>query len=79
MRNEIQSLKKNQTWTLVNPPQDKRILDTKWIFKTKANVAKEVERYKARLVVRGCSQITGVDYNEVYSPVDITQLGYYLL
>lgn len=66
---EKKSLIDNNTWTLATLPQGKKTLDTKWVFKTKKNSSGEVERYKARLVVRGCKQTEGIDYNETYSPV----------
>lgn len=44
---EIQSLKENDTWKAVSPPRNKRILDTKWVLKTKINASGEIERYKA--------------------------------
>lgn len=69
MEEERDSLAKNGTWTLTDLPRDKRALDTKWIFKTKQDDAGRITRHKARLVVRGCSQIEGIDYSETYSPV----------
>lgn len=69
MEEERDSLAKNGTWTLVDLPKDKRALDTKWVFKTKRDVIGQIKCYEARLVVRGCSQIEGIDYNETYSPV----------
>lgn len=63
---EKNSLEENKTWKLVNESEvkDKKILSNKWIFKIK-----EDGRYKARLVVRGCEQIYGMDFNETFSPV----------
>lgn len=35
----------------------------------KTNSDSSVERYKARLVIKGFSQVKGVNYNETYAPV----------
>lgn len=69
MDEEYDSLMKNETWSLVDLSKGKRVLACKWVFKTKTNEKEEVIRYKARLVVKGCVQRKGADYNEVYSPV----------
>lgn len=69
MREEIQALEENRTWNLTTLPKDRRAIRNKWVFKTKRRADGTVERYKARLVVKGCSQRPGIDYDEVYSPV----------
>lgn len=69
MEEERASLKKNKTWELVNQPANKKILKTRWVFKKKYNDHDNSIEYKARLVVKGCAQIAGIDYEETYSPV----------
>lgn len=69
MVEEYESLKKNNTWTLVEAPRDKKILNTKWVFKKEINQTEKSIRYKARLVVKGCAQTAGIDYKEIYSLV----------
>lgn len=69
MKEEYNSLIKNQTWTLVNRPSGRKPIDCKWIFKTKRNTDGSVHKYKARLVARGFSQRKGIDYKDTYSPV----------
>ena len=39
------------------------------VFRIKKNSAGEIEKYKARLVARGFTQIYGIDYYETYAPV----------
>ncbi|GKE86311.1 putative RNA-directed DNA polymerase, partial [Tanacetum coccineum] len=65
---EMVSLEKNQTCSLVRLPARKKALQRLWIFKVKEEQNGK-KRYKARLVVKGFQQIRGVDYNEIFSPV----------
>ena len=69
MNDEIESLKAHGVWELVESPKDSKIVDSKWVFKTKRDVNGEFERCKARLVAQGCSQHFGQDYDETFSPV----------
>ena len=70
MKEEMESLHKNHTWDLVMPPKDKKIVGCKWIYKKKGETSSiEGEKYKTRLVAKGYSQVEGVDYNDVFSPV----------
>ncbi|KAF0693150.1 Aste57867_15847 [Aphanomyces stellatus] len=44
-------------------------LKTTWVFRVKENSDGTIERFKARLVVKGCLQVNGLDYDEVFAPV----------
>nr|GEV41487.1 putative RNA-directed DNA polymerase [Tanacetum cinerariifolium] len=66
---EIKSIEKNNTWSLVEFPKGAKTVGVKWIYKTKLNENGELQKYKARLVAKGYSQRYGVDYLEVYAPV----------
>lgn len=67
MQNEYNSLKECGTWELTDLPPGKRAISCKWVFLTKKR--QNGERYKARLVARGCEQRYGIDFEEVYAPV----------
>lgn len=69
MQEELEALKRNTTWKLVKPPRNAKILDNKWVLKTKNNPDGSAERFKARLVARGFKQKKGQDYDEIFSPV----------
>lgn len=69
MKNEYDALIENGTWELVDLPPGKKSLDSKWVFKTKRNEHGQVSQYKARLVIKGCAQRKGIDFEETYSPV----------
>lgn len=69
MEEEIQALRRNNTWTLVPRPQNKRTVKNKWVFKAKLKPDGKIDRYKARLVAKGFSQIPNIDFKETYAPV----------
>ena len=68
MKEEMNSLEKNQTWVLAKLPEGKKALQNKWVYCAKEEHDGK-ERYKARLVVKGFQQLRGIDYTEVFSPV----------
>jgi Reverse transcriptase (RNA-dependent DNA polymerase) len=66
---EHQALLENQTWDLVPLPPGRKAIKSKWIFKVKYKSDGNVEKFKSRLVILGCMQKSGLDYNEVFAPV----------
>jgi len=67
MDNEIQALKKNDTWDLVPHPINHNAVGCRGIFKTKLYVNGSIERHKAHLVANGFSQIHGLDFEDTFS------------
>ena len=69
MKTEMESLKINDVWELVELPEDRKVIGSKWVFRVKTDADGKVETHKARLVAQGFSQTFGDDYDETFSPV----------
>ena len=52
MKEEIEKIEKNKTWTLVPRLVDKNMIGTKWVFKKKLDENGEITRNKAILVCK---------------------------
>lgn len=69
MVDEMASLYKNEAWDLAELPAEREPIGSKWVFKKKTNAEGKVEKYKARLVAKGYSQVSGIDFGDIFSPV----------
>jgi hypothetical protein len=69
MDREMQSLERANTWTTISRPPGKNLVGCKWVFRLKRKADGSIDKYKARLVARGFTQVYGVDYYDTYSPV----------
>ncbi|GJR51587.1 putative ribonuclease H-like domain-containing protein [Tanacetum coccineum] len=65
MQEELLQFELQKVWTLVDLPNGKRAIGTKWVFKNKKDKRLIVVRNKARLVAQGYTQEEGIDYDEM--------------
>ncbi|GKA98558.1 retrovirus-related pol polyprotein from transposon TNT 1-94 [Tanacetum coccineum] len=69
MHEELLQFKLQEVWTLVDLPNVKRAIGTKWVFRNKNDERGIVIRNKERLVAQGYTQEERIDYDEVFAPV----------
>ncbi|KAH0818354.1 hypothetical protein GEV33_004437 [Tenebrio molitor] len=69
MNAEYEALKRNQTWIIVDRPQGKKTVESRWVLRTKFKKDGSVDRRKARLVAKDFTQKPGIDFNETFAPV----------
>ena len=66
---EMDPIMSNGTWEITDCPSGCKPVGCKWIFKKKMRPDGTIEKYKARLVVKGYTQKEGEDFFDTYSPV----------
>ena len=62
VNSEVESILQNHTWELVDLPPGCKPLGYKWIFKRKLKADGSIDKYKARLVVKGFRLKESLDY-----------------
>ena len=65
---ELIKLQALGTWEYAKLPKGRKAVGCKWVFTIKYTPTGLVDRYKARLVAQGFSQLPGNDYLETFSP-----------
>ena len=53
MEEEMNSIRDNKTWSLVELPRGHRAIGLKWVYKVKRDENGNIAKYKARLVAKG--------------------------
>ena len=56
------------SWDLVQKPPKVNVVGCRWTFRIKRDNLGQIDKYKARLMAQGFSQVAGLDFNETYSP-----------
>lgn len=64
---EMNALRKNGTWEIVDLLKEKKIIGCKWVFTMKCKAGGSIERYKAWLVAKGFTQTYGINYQETFA------------
>jgi hypothetical protein len=66
MQEELNNFKCNEVWSLVEKLKQ-NVVVTKWVFCNKQDEHGVVTRNKAQLVVKGYSQVEGLDFDETFA------------
>ena len=61
---ELDMLRKRKVFELVDHPRDRKVIKNRWVFDMKSDGCK-----KAHLVAKCFSQVEGLDFDQVFSPV----------
>ncbi|KAL4384369.1 hypothetical protein GQ457_15G012400 [Hibiscus cannabinus] len=69
MQDGLNQFERSKVWTLVERPNDKSTIGTKWVFRNKLDESGNIVRNKARLVAQGYTQEEGIDFDKTYAPV----------
>ena len=67
MKEEMTALYENETFQITPLPEGRNVVGGRWVYAVKVGPNGE-ERYKARFVAKGYSQIADIDYHETFSP-----------
>jgi len=59
MNVEIKALELNNTWVLTDLPKHKSTIGCRWVYKVKHRSDGSIEKYKAKLVAKGYTQVEG--------------------
>lgn len=68
MASHLEDMMALSTWRVSEIPSGRKPISCKWVFKIKYNPNGTIDKYKARLVARGFTQVEGIDFQETFAP-----------
>ena len=69
---EYQSIQDSGVWEVYDNkdlPLGRKAINSRWVVTVKLNADGSIDHYQARLVVKGYSQIAGIDNEETFAPI----------
>ena len=61
---ELESLRARRVFELTDLPKGRKVVKNRWVFDVKSD-----SRKRAHLIAKGFSQVEGIDFNKIFSPV----------
>lgn len=68
MLEEYKEMMENNTWKLVDYPNNVKPIRWKWVYNAKYKLDGDIEKYKERPVAIGFSQQEGIQYENIFAP-----------
>jgi hypothetical protein len=69
MQSEFNALRKKHVFEVIPKPEGRNIVGCRWVLKTKRDKNGAIDKYRARLVAQGFSQVAGEDFEDTFAPV----------
>lgn len=69
MKEELDAIKRNETWELTELSKNKKTIDVRWVYKLNLKPDGSIGKPKVKLVARGFLHKSGLNYFEVFAPV----------
>jgi hypothetical protein len=69
MNIELDALTKTGTWKIVYLPLNIQPIGRRWVYKVKYRSNGSIERYNARLVAKGYTQLESLNFYDTFSPI----------
>jgi hypothetical protein len=66
---EMRTWKHLDVYDIVPRPKGRKVVGSKWVFRVKRGPDGTIQKYKARLVAQGFTQVEGIDFDQTFAPV----------
>jgi len=66
---EIRNFQQMGVYDVVPRPKGRKVVGSKWVLRIKRGPDGQVQKYKARIVAQGFTQVEGLDYDQTFAPV----------